>query len=377
MSLMTSRYPAPALQSMVPSPPRLDDSATTLAEVLGAAGYETVSVATNPYNDDLFNLMQGFDTQELRLSAPAKWVVDRTIEFLDRRESEGGRAPVFAFLHLMDVHVPLVPPPPYDTLFPTRDGRPHRRAHANLLSRPLAAKPGSEAVRTYFDHVVALYDGALRFADAEIGRLIDHLRSSGRWDDTLFVVTSDHGEELWDHEELGRELGLSAYHNPKVYGVGHGHTLLPELVEVPLVIGGGRVPVGRVPTQIRLLDLAPSLLELAGVDGAGLAGLGAPVVGLWNAGQLSELPALSETHTRRAEQVSLREGGLQFYRIGEDEILLELPGGRVADPPADLMQKARRSLDRFVPTVQRAPSVPSDLTIEYMRRLQALGYVRE
>jgi hypothetical protein len=101
------------------------------------------------------------------------------------------------------------------------------------------------------EHIVALYDGEIAFADGAIGDLVDGLSERGLDENTLIVFMSDHGEEFFDHG-----------------GFAHGHTLYEELLRVPLILRlPGRVPAGkRVPVMVRLIDLMPTILKIAGVE---------------------------------------------------------------------------------------------------------------
>jgi arylsulfatase A-like enzyme len=100
-------------------------------------------------------------------------------------------------------------------------------------------------------YVTDLYDGDVAHADRIVGGFFEALRKDGSLDRVLVVVLSDHGEELWD-----REPG---------YSPDHGHSLYQELVHVPLLVRWpGQVPSGaRIRTPVSLLDVAPTLLELA------------------------------------------------------------------------------------------------------------------
>jgi arylsulfatase A-like enzyme len=376
ISLFTSRYPPLEIPEQSQSV-SLDDAAATLAEILAAQGYETLSITTNPYNNDVFNLMQGFESRRYQLNAAADWVVDRAIEFLEAREQREDGRPLFAYLHFMDVHAPRWPPAPYASWFPTSDGKPPARRHAMLWWTPRQLDPSSPVFRSYQEHSIALYDGALRFLDAELSRLLPHTRRARGAEGTVWVVTSDHGEELWDHTALGRELGLHTALGKDLYGVGHGHTLFAELVEVPLVISGGAVPAGRVATQVRLVDLAPTVLELAGVDAAPLAPAGQPLLGSWRRGRLAELPALSEIQTSHADQVSLRRDGWQHYRIGDHDLLLDLRSDRLVDPDPQQAADAAAELDRLGESARRAPIERLTLSAEELQQLRALGYQRD
>ena len=355
-SLMTSRHPP-----IIPagSPVALDPSALTLAEILREHGYDTVSITTNPYNVEPVNLMQGFDRRRLRIAAPASWVVDRMLEYLTGRSREKDAGPLFAYLHFMDVHDPIAPPPPYDGLFPGD-----------------RVEPGVAAEKA---RITALYDGALRFIDSEIGRLVDHLESRSSGSPFVLMITSDHGEEFWDHTALGEELGLASVGAREVYGRGHGHTLFPELIEVPLVIAGSGIPSGRRPSRVRLIDLAPTLLGIAGVKAPEFSPLGVDLLGDHGSGGLADLPALSETRTSAADQASLRQGGMQIYRIGDRNFQFEWDSERgfapsttgVSPEGLDALERLR-NLDARVRMGE-----PVALTPELREQLIELGYIEE
>jgi arylsulfatase A-like enzyme len=155
------------------------------------------------------------------------------------------RKPFFLFLHMWDVHYDYAPPPPYDRLFdPTYEGdltganfESDPRIHASMPQRDL-------------EHLIALYDGEIRFTDEHLGVILQELRRSGVLDDTIVVVTADHGEEFFEH---GRK--------------GHAHALYDESLLVPLVIRYPRLVAAgqRIERQVRLMDVAPTILDLAGI----------------------------------------------------------------------------------------------------------------
>jgi arylsulfatase A-like enzyme len=98
-----------------------------------------------------------------------------------------------------------------------------------------------------------LYDAEIRFVDEAIRAVTQDLRDRSLWDDTVVVIASDHGEEFWEHGALG-----------------HGMSMEKELLFVPLIVHGAEVdgaPVEgvRISALVRNLDLAPTLLELAGI----------------------------------------------------------------------------------------------------------------
>ena len=140
-----------------------------------------------------------------------------TSQFLSWIETRQPR-PFFAFLNYFDGHQPYQPPPPYDAMYDSLPASRHR------------------------------YDGALTYMDAEVHRLLEGLRSKGLLDNTLVVITADHGELFGEH-------GLTGHHSSLYYDVLH----VPLILHFP-----GHVPAGvRVSRPVSLRDLAATILDLA------------------------------------------------------------------------------------------------------------------
>ena len=170
-----------------------------------------------------------------------------------------GSEPFFLYVQYMDLHQPLVPPEPFFTMFGKElPGPRDRKKHTDWRfgSHDNFKGPHFTAFR---DHKLALYDGALRYVDTEIGRLLDALQQAGQLEETLIVVTSDHGEEFWDHAKQERELAQ----DPRgFWGIGHGHSMYQELLRVPLIFRGPGIDEGRrVECPARLVDVVPTSLE--------------------------------------------------------------------------------------------------------------------
>lgn len=267
---------------------RLDPKRETLAECFQRAGYATGGVYSGPYLGENFGYKQGFDIYESamadektkkeiveRQAARARaegldvtpqviagWleqishldvtsdrVTERGAAFLERF---GGREPFFLFLHYFDVHYDLVPPGEYATMFdPDYQG--------TMTGRDFFGNPAiwNEAEQTRvvgerdLGHLRALYDGEVRWVDSHVGRLLDLLEAKGLRDNTIIAIVSDHGDEFFEHG-----------------GRGHRSTLYRELTRVPfLLLVPGKTDAGsRVRETVRLYDLAPTLLDYAGLD---------------------------------------------------------------------------------------------------------------
>ncbi|HEY8516447.1 MAG TPA: sulfatase [Candidatus Binatia bacterium] len=235
---------------------QLDPSAITLAEVLRDAGYATAGFVAGPYVRAMYGFDQGFDVYDESIvkdglfeplrGATSPESTRLVTEYLEGWDRDGRRKPFFVFLHLWDPHYDYDPPPPYDTMFD-----PDYTGTISGVDFLLNTRVRPDMDRRDLEHIVALYDGEIRYTDEHLGRIVDLLRRLGVLDDTIVVVTADHGEEFFEH---GRK--------------GHGEVLYDETMLVPLVIRyPRRVEPGRViEEQVRLMDVAPTILELAGVE---------------------------------------------------------------------------------------------------------------
>ena len=228
----------------------------TLAEILRKAGYNTTCVGFtgNPAS-------RGF-SRYLKFPAWGSWNEGRShkaenlnaaaVPEIDRLAKSS--KPFFVLLRHMDPHAPYLPPGPYERMF-YHGNECDRR---NRSMKPVMAfKPFRDFFRTWMppgitdkDYVIAQYDGAIAYMDACIQRLFTQLEALGIADDTIVALNSDHGETLYDHECWFDHHGI------------YDNTL-----KVPLIIRyPKKVPAGvRVRGYNQHKDLAPTLLELAGV----------------------------------------------------------------------------------------------------------------
>ena len=204
---------------------RVPDSVETLAEVLKAEGYQTRAFVSSDVLHHRFNLDQGFDGYEDDLSGEAKdaltqmqersgeQTMDRVLQWLDKRTEPTSASPFFLWVHLFDPHAPYEPP----------------EADAKLAATP--------------------YDGEIASADRQVGRLVKALEPNGVLDDTILVFTSDHGENLGEHQE--------ATHAMFIY---EATQRVPLIFRYPRKLPGGRVFDG----PARSVDIMPTILSLAG-----------------------------------------------------------------------------------------------------------------
>jgi arylsulfatase A-like enzyme len=180
----------------------------------------------------------------LRRFPSADVIVDHACKWL----ASVGDQPFFLWLHLMDPHSPYYPKQEALTLTGLDAVTPAQARYLNSYWNRSDIGPRRLANRR--DEIVGLYDAGIRWADEQLRRLVDSLSGSNRWDDCIFALTADHGEEFIEHG--GR------YHPPS--------NLMEEVIHVPLIV---RVPGGGVrkasKSPFSLIHLAPTLLDCAGL----------------------------------------------------------------------------------------------------------------
>jgi arylsulfatase A-like enzyme len=335
-------------------------SVPTVPALLRAAGFATRAVTSHLYVSSVYGLDDGFEHLDFRQDRKATEVADRGIDLLDRV----GDRPFFVFLHLYDPHWHYDPPDWARRLFESaytgsvtgnwQDFS--RRTRATVTDADLA-------------HLLALYDGEIRYADTETGRVLDHLAARGLDRSTLVVITSDHGEEFLDHGSWE-----------------HQKTLYEEVVRVPLAIRGPGLAPRHERAQASVLDIAPTILAWTGVPAP------SSIAGRSLLAPLAEREAYGETDQTvdGTRKLFLRGGasrwktilslsrdaaevrGEEWYDLSSDpaERTSVAPAQAVADP---IRQRAleRWRADRGAGGAAR----PVCLSPEQQERLRALGYV--
>lgn len=233
----------------------LDESKTTFAEEFQRAGYDTGAVVNVDFLAPAFGLMQGFDTVDVRFAEDNEHVrragptTDVALAWLARPRV----APFLLLVHYFDAHAEYDPPPNFRARFAESRDRDNTGFRFGTREHVVKNRAGQLPIdSTLMKRAEALYDGEVAYVDAEIGRLLEHLRDSGLDRSTVIVFTADHGEEFLDHG-----------------GWEHGHTLYDELLHVPLIV---KVPAWKTPRDIDALvahgDVAPTLCAVCGVKRA-------------------------------------------------------------------------------------------------------------
>jgi len=236
-----------------------------LAERLRAAGHVTAAVTGGGILRPRYRFTQGFDSfaywSDESSNRELEVGLRRALSWLDDHAGE----PFFLFFHTYEVHYPHRRRQPFfDRLYPpsaeplpTSEIQMRPGSFEELVfsgDRFVARDPGDHEWRDGLDDdevalVRAMYDSAVAYADAAVGRLLDRLDRLGIRDRTLVIVLSDHGEALGEDGRAGHSY-LEDY-----------NLLVPLVVELP----GGRQGGRRVARQVRLVDVAPTVLDALGL----------------------------------------------------------------------------------------------------------------
>ena len=271
MSIMTSLYPSVhKVKEFKGSPKvgRLDDSVVTLAQVLKANDYRTVSFNGGRYVNKEFGFDRGFDLYSSSGYENIEITNNATFNWL----SENRDQKFFLFFHTYEVHTPYLPPVPYGEKF--------LPGYNKSMDRKYTL--GLEGVKTdEIWKVIALYDGEINYVDHEMGRLFDALDDLDLSNNTIVILTSDHGEEFLDH---GR--------------IGHSETSYQELIHVPLIIRYPGIKDKRIKNLAQSIDIMPTVLDSLNIT----------VTGTLNSQGVSLLPLVKEG--KNVNPYAYSEGGV-------------------------------------------------------------------
>jgi arylsulfatase A-like enzyme len=352
----------------------LPDEAVTLAESLRDAGYRTAAFIANPWLGKDWGLGQGFehyDDSRADKRTPAPALTQAAQKWL---EGHPQPEPFFMFLHFMDVHEPYASPEAdFRVLWERLASETTRRLHvAELPPDHMELRPpwADDAMRRRLAYWKARYAAGVRQFDRRIAGFLDDLRRSGVLDRSYLVVTSDHGEELFDHR-----------------GWGHGKNLHDHQLRVPLMIrrpegeGGGK----RIDRHVRLIDLMPSFLALAGAPvPPGLQGTDiSPLLRGAALDGPAEVFATGVMH--KPDMFTLRTERYKLVVDGGERTLFDLAAdpGETTDLSDERAAVTAELHDRLSSHLERSsaatklPARTADMPEELRERLRALGYLGE
>jgi arylsulfatase A-like enzyme len=357
---------------------RIPESVELLSERLAAAGYQTALFTTNTNIIERFGFDQGWEEfhylsrglgKGKREHYSSSEINAEVFAWLERRDAA---RPFFLFVHTLDPHDPYRPAEEFRRrLAPEVDIESACCARSNVLDELTP-----ETARVHARDAALLYDAEIAENDAALGALVDELERRGLGGATALLVTSDHGEEFYEHG-----------------GWKHGFTLYEEMLRVPLVLrlpGGARAGTV-VESAVDQIDVVPTLLEVAGLPAApGLPGRSLLATLDAGAGDAAARPSFARLERPGLELVAAAAGGYKLVRQSgawtpprgrAPEELFDLardPGER--DDLIRLRTPRRRWLEGLLRIHERAlgPAARREATpldAETDRSLRALGYL--
>jgi arylsulfatase A-like enzyme len=256
-SLFTSQYPSQhGAGGRLGAFTNLPDEAVTLAEVFRSTGAITGAITNILFLTETFGMTQGFDNVDSTTTINnisgrhARQTTTAAIDWLD--QNQGKR--FFLFVHYFDPHLIYDPPEPFRNRFADAREKKNKDFVFGTSDDVVALHNGKIQLSCdIVGRLEKLHNGEIAYTDSETGRLLDSISARGLDENTIVIITADHGEEFCDHG-----------------GFEHGHTLYNELLHVPLII---RIPESQdkiagisINTTVRQIDIAPTICELAGIE---------------------------------------------------------------------------------------------------------------
>lgn len=377
---------------------RLPSEVRTLAEVLGAAGFDTASRFNNVYLRPTFGAEQGFDEHRgFHFKTRAAEVVDEGIRWLEEHRDRR----FFLFFHVLDPHTPYFPPQEHCREVARRLVPEERQGRCRVVR----TTGGLDVPPDQRDWAKALYRAEVAFTDLHLGRLLRAVQDFDLAENTVILFVSDHGEELWENQELEQRYGYTPIAD-------HGHSLYRELLHVPgilhvpegLGIPGWEPGVWEEPVE--LADFFPTVLDLLGVPtpapprepGPGPApDVGGRRLGASDRAALADRVRLAGSLLYGPQRLSVRRGPWKLIVPAERDRSSELGGpelyhlGRDPEESRNLAGSARQEVDLLVRELRRELKAREELRRalglpeigeraradrEQLESLEALGYVQ-
>jgi arylsulfatase A-like enzyme/Tfp pilus assembly protein PilF len=341
-SIMTGLYPV--THGVRNNGHDLPSGIRTLAEILKGRGYSTAAFVSSYSVDSRFGIGRGFDVYDdtFRSESPFKTQnaerrAEETFAVFSRWLEDNGKNRFFGWVHYFDPHLPYDPPSPYKEEY---DANP--------------------------------YDGEIAYMDRYVGALLEKLKEQGVLERTIVVVAGDHGEGLGDKVELG-----------------HGIFLYEETLIVPLIFHNPSIfPRSQViESRVRLVDIAPTILEIIGLKNEAAGMTGQSLVGWLRGKSRKDLDSLVETFYPRenfgwSELVGLVSGRWKYIQSPRPELydVKKDPGERedLVSSSSGMAVEMKKKLEKVLlnsSAVGKSTGEPAGVRPEDQERLRSLGYV--
>lgn len=284
MAIFSSVYPTSAIPYTENVPPdeksigfgleifsKRYQNLTNIAEILKTKGYVTAGFSAGGFMYPDFGWKKGFETYEI---VGKEYRINKSVDFRVQKEDrdakvvndaafkwleENNEKKFFLFLHYMDIHCPYIPPEEFDIFYPDYNGS-IKNFRGKCDAQSFDLKPNVSSFDDDIRRIKSKYDASILYADYHIGELERKLNELDLKNKTIIIILSDHGEEIGDHT-------LSEFHNfsqRDVY-IGHSNSLFNEVIHVPLIIRHPNLGGIRVTQHVRLIDVAPTILDFLAI----------------------------------------------------------------------------------------------------------------
>jgi arylsulfatase A-like enzyme len=345
----------------------LPPEVTTIAERLKAKGYITLAASSNFVLGPGSGYDQGFDVFDNKLDdlelvrrVPERVASHTTDAAIDLLKS-ASRDTFFLWVHYQDPHGPYTPPPPFNTAFLDRS-RPPEKLRFTFTFSGIGGIPSYQRLGNEDDYgfYVSQYDGEIGYLDKHVGRLLKALKNLGLYDNSLIILTADHGEGMGEHN----------------YYFAHGEFVYNSLERVPLIVRSGLPAAARRSEYAELLDIVPTILRHAGVE-PGSEFRGRNLLGA----ALKPTPIFCEMDGR----YSVIDHGIKLIEHADEGRIMLFDLSRdmgeehdlIADPAyARYIEPMRAEIEDFLnqDLIKNAVPVPASLSDQDREKLKSLGY---
>lgn len=274
-SMLTGLYPS---EHGVVDQNRLDSDIPTIAQNLLSNGYRTAGFVSNSQVGQLVGLDKGHETfVEIWRGSQSKNIILRALRWFGRKaldiaclrdhgakitnqlalkwldEAQRGDKPFYLFLHYIDAHSPLKAPRPYRTKFISKGliRKIDQQVVKLMADNPLRFY-SSNIIPNQFEneYLVGLYDGEIGYLDKKIGEIAEYLKKEKLYDNTLIIITADHGEHFGEH---GHYSHVSSLYQPIIH--------VPLIIKLP----GSAAKGDKNNKIVQLIDIFPTILNVAGI----------------------------------------------------------------------------------------------------------------
>lgn len=368
---------------------KMDPDLITLADLLKRKDYFCSAITGGAFVSPIFGFSKGFDSYEIRgADFRDKDQAEQCFEGVSRWLEDNAGKNFFLFVHTYQTHSPYRSPDSYNTMFL---GKNPKRLSFDVLTD---LKNGfftnlEEADR---ENIVGLYDGEIRYTDEKLIKpLVEKIKQIGIYERTLLIITSDHGEQFYDHGSWN-----------------HGNFLYDDTLKVPLIV---KFPHSKYrgrnsSTIVRVIDILPTILEELGIDFNEKSFDGQSLLKILNGEAKEDRVFLADvadssdpaTSSRFPQRMAMNSGRSKLILNGE--FRKEYLAGLLEPPPAvppvelydldkdpaekkniagvnsDLARRMTAQLENIYRQARPRQAAKAKMTKELEDQLRALGYIR-